>query len=124
MADSTGRTWSIKNIRDLVQDKLEKRPCYFQIKVAQAVYAGKDVVACAPTGAGKTLTFWIPILMALEEGKDKMSMVVTPLNLLGKQNKEALDKAGIKGIAISRRNATTQSFKVHQHLFYTSQIYL
>ena len=28
-----------------------KRPCYFQIKVAQALYAGKDVVACAPTGA-------------------------------------------------------------------------
>jgi len=65
------------------------------------LYAGKDVVACAPTGAGKTLTFWIPVLMALEEGKDKMSIVVTPLNLLGKQNQEALDKAGIKGIAIT-----------------------
>ena len=47
--------------------------------------------ACAPTGAGKTLTFWIPILMALEEGEDKMSIVVTP---------------------VSRRNATSQNFKV------------
>jgi hypothetical protein len=35
-------------------------------------------------GAGKMLTFRIPILMALEEGEDKMSvLVVTPLNLLG-----------------------------------------
>ena len=70
-------------MQDLVQNRFRKRPCYFQIKVAQALYAEKDVVACAPIGAGKTLTFWIPILMALEEGKDKMSIVVTPLNLLG-----------------------------------------
>ena len=76
------------------------------------MYAGKDVVACAPTGAGKTLTFWIPILMAPEDGKDKMSIVVTPLNLLRKQNKEALDKAGIKGIAVSCHNANPQTFKV------------
>ena len=109
MAIPTKCTWSDQRIRDLVQFKLKKRPCYFQIKVAQALYTGRDVVACAPTGAGKTLTFWIPILMALKEGKDVMSIVVTPLNLLGKQNKEALDKAGIKGIAISRCNATPQS---------------
>jgi ATP-dependent helicase YprA (DUF1998 family) len=109
---STKRTWSTQDVRDLVQNRFSKRPCYFQIKVAQALYAGKDVVACAPTGAGKTLTFWIPILMALEEGEDKMSIVVTPLNLLGKQNKEALDTAGINGIAVSRRNATPQTFKV------------
>jgi ATP-dependent helicase YprA (DUF1998 family) len=62
-------------VRDLVQNRFSKRPCHFQIKVAQALYAGKDVVACAPTGAGKRLTFWIPILrviMALEEGEDIM----------------------------------------------------
>ena len=113
---STKRTWSTQDVRDLVQNRFNKRPCYFQIKVAQALYSGKDVVACAPTGAGKTLTFWIPILMALEDGEDKMSVVVTPLNLLGKQNKEALDAAGINGVAISRRNATPQTFKVCQRL--------
>src|ERR1700678_2586420 len=74
---STKRTWSTQDVQDLVQKRFNKRPCYFQIKVAQALYAEKDVVACAPTGAGKTLTFWIPILMALEEGEDKMSIVVT-----------------------------------------------
>jgi superfamily II DNA helicase RecQ len=109
---STKRIWSTQDVRDLVQNKFRKRACYFQIKVAQALYTGKDVVACAPTGAGKTLTFWIPILMALEEGKSKMSIVVTPLNLPGKQNKEALDKAGINGVAISRHNAIPQTFKV------------
>ena len=96
-------------MQDLVQNRFRKRPCYFQIKVAQALYAGKDVVACAPTGAGKTLTFWIPILMAPEDGKDKMSIVMTPLNLLRKQNKEALDKAGIKGIARDFQSAFVTS---------------
>ena len=55
--------------------------------------------------------------MALEEGKDKMSIVVTPLNLLGKQNKEALDEAGIHGVAVSQQNATPQTFKVCQQSF-------
>ena len=113
----TKHAWSTQDVQDLVRNRFGKRPCYFQIKVAQALYAGKDVVACAPTGAGKTLTFWIPILMALEEGKDKMSIVVTPLNLLGKQNKEALDEAGIHGVAVSRQNATPQTFKVCQQSF-------
>ncbi len=124
MAVPTRHTWFITSIRELVQDKFGKRPCYFQIQVAQSLYAGKDVVSCAPTGAGKTLTFWIPILMTLKEGVDKMSIVVTPLNLLGKQNKEALDKAGIKGIAISRRNAIPQTFKVHLCPFYAALINL
>ena len=30
--------------------------CYFRINVAQPLYARKDVVACAQTGAGKTST--------------------------------------------------------------------
>lgn len=87
------RVWTIKEIRDLVQRVFKKRPCWFQIKVALVLHAGKDVVACAPTGAGKTLSFWIPLLMALEEGKDKMTFVVTPLNLLGKQNVDSLAEA-------------------------------
>ena len=98
MAVPTKHTWSTTSIRELVQDKFGKRPCYFQIQVAQALYAGKDVVACAPTGAGKTLTFWIPILMTLKEGVDKMSIVVMPLNLLGKQNKEVISSTALDQI--------------------------
>jgi Lhr-like helicase len=57
-------------MRDLVQNRFRKRPAtYTFIKVAHwagfVTYTGKDVVACAPTGSGKTLTFWIPILMAV-----------------------------------------------------------
>jgi len=41
------------------------RPDSSQIrqKSALALYEGKDVVGCAPTGAGKTMSFWITLLM-------------------------------------------------------------
>jgi len=114
MAQSTAGTcsWSVKDIRDLVQEKFEKCPCWMQVKIALALYAGKDVIGCTATGAGKTLSFWIPLLMALEDGLDKMTIVVTPLNLLGKQNVQVLEKAGLSAVAISRENANPETFKV------------
>ena len=106
------REWTIKEIRSLVQEKFGKRPCWYQIKVALALRAGKDVVSCAATGAGKTLSFWIALLMALADGEDKMIFVVTPLNLLGKQNVTTLEKAGLSAIAVSSENASATVYKV------------
>ena len=85
----------MKEICNLVKAKLDKCPCWLQIKIALALYAKKDVIGIAATGAGKTLLFWIALLMVLEEGEEEMIFVVAPLNLLGKQNVEALDKAGL-----------------------------
>ena len=64
------REWSIKAIRDLVQKKFGKRPCWMQIKIALAIRGGKDVVGCAKTGAGKALSFYIALLMDIEDGLD------------------------------------------------------
>ncbi|KAF9488943.1 P-loop containing nucleoside triphosphate hydrolase protein [Pleurotus eryngii] len=88
--------WTVESIRELAKRKFGKRACLFQTEVALALYAKKDVVACAPTGAGKTLSFWLPLLMAQEEGLKRITIVVTPLNPLGKQNAEELGKAGIR----------------------------
>ena len=44
--------WDVKRVRDLVRDQLGKRACWFQVQVALAIYEGKDIVACAATGAG------------------------------------------------------------------------
>jgi hypothetical protein len=41
-----------------------------------------------------------------------MIFIVTPFNLLGKQNVEALNKAGLSAIAVSSKNANPASFKV------------
>ena len=54
----------------------------------------------------------IVLVMALKEGKDKMSFVVTPLNLLGKQNVQELERAGLSALAITSKNANASTFKV------------
>ncbi|KIK79867.1 hypothetical protein PAXRUDRAFT_160112, partial [Paxillus rubicundulus Ve08.2h10] len=85
------------------------KPCLWQVKVAQALLKGdKDVLCTAGTGMGKTLGFWIPLLFRLES----IQIVVTPLNMLGRQNASALAKAGIKAIAISSETATPTNFTV------------
>lgn len=103
---------SIERIRAVSQEKFKKRPCLWQVKAAQKLLEGRDVVCCVRTGAGKTLSFWLPIAMSMEEGEEKISVVVTPLNLLGKQNESQLVEAGIPAIAVSRLNARRETFKV------------
>ncbi|KAG0701802.1 hypothetical protein DFH29DRAFT_757003, partial [Suillus ampliporus] len=67
-------------------------PCLWQLKVARALLQGNhDVLCIAGTGVGKTLGFWIPLLFCV----NSIQLVVTPLNLLGKQNATSLAKAGI-----------------------------
>ena len=68
----------------------------------------KDIIAIAATGSGKTLAFWMPLLF----NGDGIQIVVTPLNILGKQNVESLAKMGIQGITVTAENATMQTFKV------------
>jgi len=68
----------------------------------------RDIIAIATTGSGKTLTFWMPLLFK----RDGIQIVVTPLNILGKQNVESLARMGIQGITVTSENATMQTFKV------------
>jgi outer membrane PBP1 activator LpoA protein len=44
--------------------------------------------------------------------RDGIQIVVTPLNILGKQNVESLEKMGIQGITMTAENVTMQTFKV------------
>ncbi|KZT21810.1 hypothetical protein NEOLEDRAFT_721112 [Neolentinus lepideus HHB14362 ss-1] len=107
-------TWTVQRICQLIQAKFRKRACLFQIKIALALHEKKDVVAIAATGFGKTLSFWIPLLMVLEDGENKCIIIVTPLNLLGQQNIELLEKAGMTGVAVDGHTAsgTPEVFKI------------
>ena len=96
-------------------------PCWYQVRMALTLCEGKDV-DCAPKSAGKTLSFWIPLLMAQEDGKDKMSFVVTPLNLLGEQNVSILEKAGAWP-AYSRTQQGNCKYKNIQGKYYHYNIY-
>lgn len=104
--------WNAHTIRTLVKKKFNRRACWFQIKTALGIHAKKDVVGTAATGTGKTLSFWIPLCMALDEGLDKLIIAVTPLNLLGKQNVEDLKAAELSAISVTAENNNEQTFKV------------
>ncbi|KAF4579691.1 hypothetical protein EYR40_000127 [Pleurotus pulmonarius] len=112
MTSITRRVWTTQEIRDATFKRFNKRPCLFQIQVAKTIYcARKDVVACAPTGSGKTLSFWMPLVMAQADGLRLTMIVVTPLNLLGKQNMAQLSQVGIRAVAISSENNSPALWK-------------
>lgn len=98
----------LSEIRERTQQNFGVRPCLWQLKVAEALLKGQDVICTAGTGMGKTLGFWIPLLFRA----DGMQIIVTPLNLLGKQNAESLAKAGIQAIAFNSETATHANIAV------------
>ncbi|KAH9015991.1 P-loop containing nucleoside triphosphate hydrolase protein, partial [Lactarius pseudohatsudake] len=61
----------------------------------------------APTGSGKTLTFWIPLLF----NGDGISIVVTPLNVLGEKNITELSLVSIPAVNLTRLSASNRTFK-------------
>ena len=83
-------------------NKLGKRPCLLQSKICQALLRGnKNVICIAATGFGKTLTFLMPLLFS----PDSIIIIVTALNILGKQNAEQLNAVGISSIAVNSENS-------------------
>ena len=94
---------SFAEIRWQTQEILSYRPCLWQIHVVEAILKhDKDIISIAATGSGKTLTFWMPFLFK----KDGIQIVITPLNILGKQNVKSLVKMGIQGITVTVENVT------------------
>ncbi|EPT01978.1 hypothetical protein FOMPIDRAFT_1119311, partial [Fomitopsis schrenkii] len=86
-----------------------RNPCLWQAKaVRQAVKGDKDMVCITPTGSGKTLFFWMPLLFR----KDGIQIVVTPLNLLGTQNVKELASYGIRACDVRAETATPKLFQV------------
>ncbi|KIL57950.1 hypothetical protein M378DRAFT_188349 [Amanita muscaria Koide BX008] len=99
---------SVDDIRTKAHAVFQKRPCLWQINVCHAALAGnQDIISIAGTGAGKTLSFWLPLLCR----PDGIQIVVTPLNILGQQNIDTLSKAGVHGIFISAKTATKRNFE-------------
>jgi superfamily II DNA helicase RecQ len=70
---------------------------------------GKDCITIAPTGSGKTLTFWIPLLF----NDNGIIIIVTPLKLLGNKNVVELGSMNIKGINVTAETAVDEVFKVN-----------
>ena len=67
-----------------------------QLKVIEAVMAGRDCIALMPTGAGKSLTFQVPARIM-----DGTVLVVSPLISLMKDQVDGLADLGFRATAIN-----------------------
>ncbi|KAJ3715337.1 P-loop containing nucleoside triphosphate hydrolase protein [Lentinula raphanica] len=103
-AQSSPPNWDAKRVRELGQKIFSKRLCWRQIKPALALHEGKDVVNIAGTGSGKTITFLLCLLMALDDGKDVMVFGVTPLIMIGKQLEKQLETVGVGSVNLHAEN--------------------
>lgn len=66
-----------------------------QEEIITAALEGKDVLAIMPTGGGKSICFQVPGLM-----RDGITLVVTPLIALMKDQVQNLNDRGVKALAI------------------------
>jgi superfamily II DNA helicase RecQ len=81
----------------------------FQAQDATAQLERKDCIMISPSGSGKTLTFWIPLLF----NNNGIIIIVTALNILGDKNVEELSKLSINAVnAVTGASATDELFKV------------
>ena len=99
---------SLTELRTIVEEKFNIRPCIFQARSALAQLEQKDCVTISPTGSGKTLTFWIPLLF----NNNRITIILTALNILGDKNVAELENLGISAANITGDSATDELFKV------------
>ena len=63
-----------------------KKPMPVQEQAIPALYAGKDVIARAQTGTGKTLAFLVPLVEKIDTTKPYVqALVITPTRELSQQ---------------------------------------
>ncbi|MBQ5348907.1 MAG: DEAD/DEAH box helicase, partial [Phascolarctobacterium sp.] len=70
-----------------------KKPMPVQEQAIPALYAGKDVIARAQTGTGKTLAFLVPLVEKIDTTKPYVqALVITPTRELSQQVANELKK--------------------------------
>ncbi|HEY8811596.1 MAG TPA: RecQ family ATP-dependent DNA helicase [Candidatus Dormibacteraeota bacterium] len=67
-----------------------------QVEVVEAQLAGRDVLSVAPTGSGKSISYWVPALLA--EG---LTVVISPLIALMKDQVDRLRELHLKAAYIN-----------------------
>ncbi|MEM0449725.1 MAG: DEAD/DEAH box helicase [Methanomassiliicoccales archaeon] len=71
-----------------------EEPTPVQLATIPLIMKGKDVMAQAQTGTGKTAAFGIPLLQKISKGKTPSALVLVPTRELGIQVSEELERLG------------------------------
>jgi ATP-dependent DNA helicase RecQ len=79
-----------------------------QAEVVEAQMNGRDVLAVAPTGSGKSLSYWVPAILG-----DGLTIVVSPLIALMKDQVDRLVAHGVRAAFI---NSTLSSSEQRERL--------
>ncbi|WP_428927450.1 DNA helicase RecQ [Marinibacterium sp. SX1] len=82
-----------------------------QEEIVTAVATGENVLAIMPTGGGKSLCYQLPALL-----RDGVTLVVSPLIALMRDQVRALQEAGIAAGALTSGNTEEETAAVHQAL--------
>ena len=80
-----------------------------QEKMIDAITSGRDALGIMPTGAGKSLCYQIPALMAGEKGG--ITLVISPLISLMKDQVSALNQAGVHAAYLNSSLTPGQYYK-------------
>ncbi|MEM9796203.1 MAG: DNA helicase RecQ [Pseudomonadota bacterium] len=80
-----------------------------QAEIVEAVMAGRDVLAIMPTGGGKSLCYQLPALC-----RDGLTVVVSPLIALMRDQVRALTAAGVNAGALTSGNTEEETEAVWQ----------
>jgi ATP-dependent DNA helicase RecQ len=79
-----------------------------QSDVVAAMLAGRDVLSVAPTGSGKSISYWVP---AVVDGG--LTLVVSPLIAL---MKDQVDRLTHRGVAATFVNSSVEPFEQRERL--------
>ncbi|KZT39579.1 P-loop containing nucleoside triphosphate hydrolase protein, partial [Sistotremastrum suecicum HHB10207 ss-3] len=92
-----------KRLKDetLRRTNKEITPRGWQLDVAMALIEGKDAVVVAGTGEGKTLAFTLPLFNRTQYQKNRIMLVISPLNMLEADQRESFKKLGLKAVVIN-----------------------
>lgn len=95
-----------------------KKPMPVQEQAIPALFAGRDVIARAQTGTGKTLAFLVPLAEKIDAAKSyAQALVITPTRELAQQIaaelKRVLGESPVKVLAVTGgRDFETQKYKL------------
>src|SRR5699024_6241815 len=115
-------------IAEYLKDNLIKsnylKPTPIQMQVIPLMLDQREMIACAPTGSGKTLSFLLPIIHHLKEPKSLgfRAIILAPTRELAKQiHRECIwisNGSGLRIHLIKNVNLAVKKFSINSQLKY------